>query len=136
MQNQVEFEVKGLGKFTAFKEMPAASLFYEREKEIARFLGGFQELAKLQAIIRTHRDSADPYERNLAETAAVHLMRSEEYYTLKASLIDQPKGFSLDKLSVEQFDALTAEFAKARGFFRTGDSEGTAEPTKADKSEG
>jgi|GEM_PF-5936632 len=135
-QNVVEFTVEGLGKFSAFKELPAPQFFYEREREVARFLGGMAELSKLQAIIRTYRDSSDPYERNLAESAAINLMRAEEYYNLKTSLIDQPKGFSLDKLSVELFDSLTAEFAKARGFFRTGDSEPAAEITKVDQPTG
>ena len=135
-QNVVEFTVEKIGKFSAYKELPAPQIFYERERQVAQFLGGMTELSKLQAIIRTYRDSSDSYERNLAESAAVNLMRAEEYYILKASLIDQPKGFSLDKLSLEQFDMLTAEFGKARGFFRTGDTEPTAESAKIDKPEG
>ena len=117
-QNIIEFEVEGLGKFKAFKEVPAKTFFFDRRNELAKLLGGRVDLVRMESTMRLYANSTDPLEKKIADDLAYEMMRANGFLEIKNLLVQVPKGFNLDSVSGEEFDKLWVALESARGTFR------------------
>lgn len=120
--NTVTFEVKGLGHFTAYKEEPVEPFWMDRRREIAKILGGRDELIKLERLHGQYAESKDMNDRDLATAAFLEIKRASMFVELKTVLIKTPDNFEVDSLSTEEYDKLWMALEAARGKFRSRDT--------------
>jgi hypothetical protein len=130
--NQIEFEVKGIGKFTALKEVVAPMFFLDRRKMIADMFGGMSEYIKMQTLIRIGNNSEDRLQKELADTLINELIRAEWIINIKTEVIKYPDGFNFQALKAEQLNELIDKFQEARGIFRS-DTKPTGETSPPPK---
>ena len=131
--NQIEFDVKGVGKFTALKEVTAPMFFMDRRKMTADMFGGMSELVKMESLIRIGYNSEDRVQKELSAALLSEIDRAEWIIKIKSEIVTYPEKFNLQALTSPQLNEVIYEFQKARGLFRdepipTGE---TSPPTKA-----
>lgn len=120
--NTVTFDVEGLGKFTAYKEEPVEAFFMDRRKELAKVVGGRDELIKIERLYNKYADSKDESDQEIATAAFIEIKRATMYVEMKRIFKETPKDFDLDKLNVTDYDKLWMALEAARGKFRFRDS--------------
>jgi hypothetical protein len=133
-ENMLEFSVEGIGTFKVLKEPLARTLFFDRRAELAKLLGGRTELVRIESTVQQYAGSTDPLEKRIADGLAFELFRANAFLDLKNSLVESPRGFNIDTLKTEEFDAIWNALEVARGSFRKEDgreTEGTVGATPA-----
>ena len=116
--NQIEFEVKGVGKFIALKEVTAPMFFLDRRKMTAEMFGGISEYLKMETLIRIGKNSEDRVQKELADALINEIVRADWIINLKNEVVEYPENFSIQTLNPKQLDDVLYEFQKARGLFR------------------
>ena len=125
--NQIKFEVKGIGEFIALKEVTAPMFFLDRRKMMADMFGGIVELVRMETLIRLGTRSEDQVQKELASSLLDEMSRADWFIRLKTEMIEYPKGFNIAKLKPEGLNDVIFEFQKARGLFREEPTPGASE---------
>ena len=116
--NQIEFDVKGVGKFTALKEVTAPMFFMDRRKMTADMFGGMSELVRMESLIRIGYNSEDRVQKELSASLLSEIDRAEWIIKIKSEIVTYPERFNLQALTSPQLNDVIYEFQKARGLFR------------------
>ena len=118
--NITEFDVEGLGHFKICKEAPVPTFFLDRRNEAAKLLGGLSTLIGLESEAEVRGASNDPIEKEKEKSLLWEINRAFFRVDWKQLLIESPKGFSLESLSAEEFNAVWLALERARRTFPAG----------------
>lgn len=116
-RNLIEFDVREIGHFKAYKEAPARTFFLQEREQLARLVGGLTELTKMESTARALKDSPDPIEKEQATALQWELFGARAYLELKNLLVEYPAGVTLESLDSDAMLEVYFALQKARGNF-------------------
>lgn len=129
--NEVTFEVEGVGKFTAYKELPQQKFFLDYRTEVAKLLGGRASFLELEAILRALEKSDDPIDKERIVGIQFEIMRADQYVQAQMAIKTFPEGFTWEGCNSTLFGKIWLAMDGARNPFRKKDEGESKPPDKA-----